>query len=243
MGAEAVWNGRVIARSDDTIVIEGNHYFPVDSVDPAFLVPSETTSRCPWKGTAKYLTLVVDGRENRDAAWYYPAPKAAASTIAGRVAFWRGVTVNELADTGGVGAMSSPGSAPRRRWWQRRAGGDPVGAALGDPAPIVEIDDRNFLAATAGRVMIVDFWAAWCGPCRSFHPHFERLARTHASDTLGFGRCDVERSRRTAAMLALQSIPTLIAFDAAGDEVERIVGVPAADQLAALLARAQGAAG
>ena len=90
---EARWNGRLIARSDDTVVVEGNHYFPADAVDPALLRPSSRTSVCPWKGTAHYHTLVVDGAENADAAWYYPEPKAKAETIRGRIAFWKGVTV------------------------------------------------------------------------------------------------------------------------------------------------------
>lgn len=91
--AEAAWNGAVIARSDETVIIEGNHYFPAEAVDPAVLRPSDTTSICPWKGTAHYYSLVVDGAENRDAAWYYPDPKPAAAEIRGRIAFWKGVTV------------------------------------------------------------------------------------------------------------------------------------------------------
>lgn len=89
----ARWNGAVIAQSDDTVVVEGNHYFPADSVDPALIEDSATHSHCPWKGEASYKTLVVDGERNKDAAWYYPAPKDAAKQIAGRYAFWKGVTV------------------------------------------------------------------------------------------------------------------------------------------------------
>jgi uncharacterized protein (DUF427 family) len=89
----AIWNCAVIAESDDTVVVEGNHYFPVESVKAEHLRPSETHTTCPWKGVASYHSLVVDGKENRDAAWYYPAPKDAARQITGRVAFWRGVTV------------------------------------------------------------------------------------------------------------------------------------------------------
>lgn len=89
----ATWNGTVIAESDDTVIIEGNHYFPVDSVRPDVLRPSTTTTVCPWKGTASYHTISVDGTENRDAAWFYPHPSTAASAIAGRVAFWRGVKI------------------------------------------------------------------------------------------------------------------------------------------------------
>lgn len=91
----AIWNGRVIADSDLTVVVEGNHYFPVESVDPAVLRPSTTTTVCPWKGTASYYTLEVDGEQNPDAAWFYPTPKPAAEQITGRVAFWRGVTVTD----------------------------------------------------------------------------------------------------------------------------------------------------
>ncbi len=92
---KAIWNDAVIAESNDTVVVEGNHYFPRDSVDDSLLKPSDTTSVCSWKGTANYYTLSVDGAANTDAAWYYWAPKSAARQIAGRVAFWRGVQVVE----------------------------------------------------------------------------------------------------------------------------------------------------
>lgn len=91
--ARATWNGTVLAESDDIVVVEGNLYFPIESVDPSLLSESSTTSVCPWKGTASYYSLVVDGQENADAAWYYPQPKDAAKELAGRVAFWRGVDV------------------------------------------------------------------------------------------------------------------------------------------------------
>lgn len=90
---EARWNGALIASSDDTVIVEGNHYFPAGSVDPAVLHPSSTTTLCPWKGMAHYHSLCVDGVENRDAAWYYPEPKAKAENIRGRIAFWKGVQV------------------------------------------------------------------------------------------------------------------------------------------------------
>ena len=89
----ATWNGTTIAESDDTVVVEGNHYFPAESLDRSLVRESDTHSVCPWKGTASYYTLVVDGAENVDAAWYYPEPKDAARQIAGRVAFWKGVVV------------------------------------------------------------------------------------------------------------------------------------------------------
>ncbi len=91
----ATWNGTVIASSEDTVVVEGNHYFPAESVDASCLKASSTHSVCPWKGTASYHTLVVDGKENADAAWFYPEPKDAAAQIAGRIAFWKGVEVAE----------------------------------------------------------------------------------------------------------------------------------------------------
>lgn len=90
----ASWNGQVIAESDDTVVVEGNHYFPIDAVRAEVLVPSGTTTVCPWKGTASYYSLSVDGQQNPDAAWYYPEPKDAAAEIKGRVAFWKGVVVS-----------------------------------------------------------------------------------------------------------------------------------------------------
>lgn len=90
---KAVWNKRVIAESDDTVVIEGNHYFPRASVDASVLRDSDTTTICPWKGVAHYYTLAVDGAENRNAAWYYPEPKPAAAEIRDRIAFWKGVQV------------------------------------------------------------------------------------------------------------------------------------------------------
>ncbi len=91
--ATATWNGTVIAESDDTVVVEGNHYFPRPSVTEDHLRPSDTHSTCPWKGEASYLSLEVDGAVNPDAAWYYPQPKDAAREITDHVAFWKGVEV------------------------------------------------------------------------------------------------------------------------------------------------------
>ena len=90
---KAVWNDAVIAESDETVVVEGNHYFPSDSVKSDLLVESEKTTVCSWKGTASYYDVVVDGETNAAAAWYYPDPKAEASQVKDRIAFWRGVTV------------------------------------------------------------------------------------------------------------------------------------------------------
>jgi uncharacterized protein (DUF427 family) len=90
---KALWNGTVIAESDDTQIVDGNHYFPPGSIDGRYFKPSDTTSVCPWKGTASYYHIEVDGKLNSDAAWYYPEPKKAAENIRGHVAFWKGVTV------------------------------------------------------------------------------------------------------------------------------------------------------
>ena len=92
---KAIWNGEIIAESNDTIVVENNHYFPKESVKPQFIAGSETHSTCPWKGVASYYSVMVDGKTNRDAAWYYPQPKPAASQIKDRIAFWKGVQVTE----------------------------------------------------------------------------------------------------------------------------------------------------
>ena len=89
----ARWNGAVIAQSADTLVVEGNHYFPREAVDAALLRASDSHTTCPWKGVASYYTLVVDGAESPNAAWYYPEPKPAAAEIRDRIAFWKGVEV------------------------------------------------------------------------------------------------------------------------------------------------------
>jgi len=89
----ASWNGTVIASSDDTLVLEGNDYFPISSVTEGVLAVSDTTSVCPWKGTASYYSVVVDGKVNTDAAWYYPEPKEAAAELRDHVSFWKGIQV------------------------------------------------------------------------------------------------------------------------------------------------------
>jgi len=91
----ALWKGVVIAESDDTVEVEGNHYFPPGSVNMEYLQPGDTRTACPWKGEASYYSVHVNGEINTDAAWYYPEPKDAAQHIKGRVAFWRGVEVRE----------------------------------------------------------------------------------------------------------------------------------------------------
>jgi len=90
---KAIWRDTVLAESDQTVVVEGNHYFPAEAVHKEFLRDSSTHSTCPWKGVASYYDVVVDGAVNRDAAWYYPEPKEAARQIAGHIAFWKGVAV------------------------------------------------------------------------------------------------------------------------------------------------------
>ncbi|MCH9685433.1 MAG: DUF427 domain-containing protein [Deltaproteobacteria bacterium] len=92
---EAIYNGKVIARSDQTRVVEGNHYFPPQSLVREFFSDSETQTRCGWKGLASYYHVEVDGERNADAAWYYPSPKPAAKEITDHVAFWRGVEVRQ----------------------------------------------------------------------------------------------------------------------------------------------------
>jgi len=89
----AAWNDATLAESDKTIVIEGNHYFPPESIKTQYFQPSETHTTCPWKGEASYYNLFVAGETNKDAAWYFPEPKSAAAEIKNYVAFWRGVKV------------------------------------------------------------------------------------------------------------------------------------------------------
>jgi uncharacterized protein (DUF427 family) len=92
---KAIWNDRVIAESPDTVMVEGNHYFPAGSISQEYFVPSETRTVCHWKGTASYYSLEVDGQRNADAAWTYPEPKEAAENIRDHYAFWKGVTVSD----------------------------------------------------------------------------------------------------------------------------------------------------
>jgi uncharacterized protein (DUF427 family) len=90
---KAIWNGTVLAESDETVVVEGNHYFPASALNMAHFKPSPHTTVCGWKGTASYYHVEAGGKTNENAAWYYPTPKDAARQIAGRVAFWKGVQV------------------------------------------------------------------------------------------------------------------------------------------------------
>ena len=92
---KAIWNNTVIAESDQTVVVEGNHYFPADSINREYFAESQTHTVCPWKGTASYYNITADGATNKDAAWFYPTPKDAAKEIASHVAFWKGVEVSD----------------------------------------------------------------------------------------------------------------------------------------------------
>ncbi|MEX1003018.1 MAG: DUF427 domain-containing protein [Crocinitomicaceae bacterium] len=92
---KAIWNGEVLAESDQTVNIEGNAYFPPESINEAYFEKSDTTTKCPWKGTAHYYNVVVDGEKNKDAAWYYPEVSELAKSIKGYVAFWKGVDVKD----------------------------------------------------------------------------------------------------------------------------------------------------
>ncbi|SMD34207.1 Nucleotidyltransferase [Reichenbachiella faecimaris] len=90
---KAIWNGQVIAESEDTLIVENNHYFPADSINKDYFKESATHTRCPWKGVASYYTVEVDGQNNKDAAWYYPLASDLAKNIEGYVAFWKGVEI------------------------------------------------------------------------------------------------------------------------------------------------------
>ncbi|MEO9965567.1 MAG: DUF427 domain-containing protein [Reichenbachiella sp.] len=92
---KAIWNGQVLAESDDTLVVENNHYFPASSINKEYFKPSDTNTTCPWKGVASYYTVEVNGESNADAAWYYPSASDLAKNIEGYVAFWKGVEVTK----------------------------------------------------------------------------------------------------------------------------------------------------
>ncbi len=90
---KAIWNGTVLAESDQTIIVEGNHYFPPESINPDYFQPSGNRTTCPWKGAASYFNIEVNGQVNPGAAWYYPEPNPAAHNIKGYIAFWKGIKV------------------------------------------------------------------------------------------------------------------------------------------------------
>jgi uncharacterized protein (DUF427 family) len=121
----AVWNGAVLAESGRTVKLEGNHYFPAQSLRREYFTASSTTSTCPWKGQPRYYQVTVDGEVNRDAAWYYPHPSPAANGIAGHVAFWRGVRVERVPGPNGQAAGAGRSLAGRIRARLHRAGARP----------------------------------------------------------------------------------------------------------------------
>ncbi len=224
----AHWNGVVIAESDDTVVIDGNHYFPADAVSGEYLVASDTSTVCPWKGRSSYYSLRVDGNVSRDAARFYPAPSSA---IAGRIAFWHGVKIED----GGTAAR-------RRSFFDRCRREPPVPAAApaavpagGDQhshdAPVIDVDDASVFTMLDGRVTIADFWAPWCGPCKVLHPMLDQQAFAHVDDGLRFVRVNVDDSPGVASAFNIMSIPTVIVFDADGHEIDREIGLPSRRRL------------
>lgn len=226
----ALWNGTVIAESDDTVVVEGNHYFPLSDVHQQVLVASTTTTTCPWKGQANYYSLEVDGQVNSDAAWYYPHPSAAASSVEGRIAFWKGVQIED-----------ATGDKHRRPILDhfRRSTPDEGPVA---PERVIDADEASFPSVTAGSVAIIDFWAPWCGPCKALHPVFQALADGHSDNGVLFVRVNVDESPDLAAAFNVMSIPTLVLLDN-GNEVDRESGLPARKRLDQLVTAADALVG
>ncbi len=228
----AHWNGTVIAESGDTVIIDGNHYFPAGSVDEQYLVPSTTTTVCPWKGQASYYSINVDGQLNRDAAWYYPSPSSAAKDLAGRVAFWHGVKIE---DAGPSDARRSFFDRFRRRPDVEHGHDDAIATTVSDVRSVADLGDGSFFAALEGNVTIVDFWAPWCGPCKQLHPLFDAQAAENAAEGLQFARVNVDESPGIATAFNVMSIPTIVVVDPDGHELEREIGLPGKRRLEQLV--------
>ena len=154
----AIWNGEVIAESDDTVVVEGNHYFRLDSVRRELLQPSDTHTNCHWKGVASYYSVNVGDKVNRDAAWYYPDPSPAAAAIQDRIAFWRGVKVEQGTIPARVAEVPSDASCdvPESNKGARAgrpapSGGRPV-ERLGNVEAVAPIEQVSLAPRTGRRI-------------------------------------------------------------------------------------------
>lgn len=238
----AVWNGAVIAESDDVIVVDGYYYFPRSSVNADLLVESAHTSVCIWKGRARYYSIVVDGLENPDAAWYYPKPSRAAARVKDRIGFWRGVRIEDdpadgAAEADDAGLLDRIRGRFARSAAARTPSGQHDPTELGGSSAVVDLDDATFEAGTEGGWTIVDFWAAWCRPCRTFGPVFEQAADTDTT-SLRYARCNVDTSPKAATAVGILSIPTVVLFDPEGNEAGRIAGIPSRKDFDALRSRA-----
>ena len=234
---QAIWKDRVIAESDHTTVVERNHYFPAEAVRREHLEPSDTHTRCSWKGTDSYYDVVVDGQRNRDAAWYYPNPTQAARQIAGHVAFWRGVKVRLVRTDADTDQDLAGGG--RGGWLHRvlrsRAGTPSINQGVDPMTKPLTLTDASFHDTVhhSDRPVLVDFWATWCAPCRFMEPIVEGLAAKYA-ERVTVAKLDVDANPQTAGELRVMSIPTLILFQH-GEAVQRLVGVQQAELLEGLI--------